>query len=173
MRISDWSSDVCSSDLLKITGDVAFTDSTYTRQTTQFNYSLVVPQPTRTYDFDTEIGAGGGGVVVSNFPVNDPARYRMVALGENGEQSHGRDWQGRLDLDYRMGPTGITNLQAGVRFNTRDFDFANYSERGNAPAGKLYSLLPLDYPTVAPGFRGDKVPQIERASGREKVCPYG
>src|SRR3546814_7621517 len=99
MRISDWSSDVCSSDLkvksmtasaggvptgnqnvvtgktdtyqagtgfiwkrdgLKITGDVAFTDSTYTRETTQFNYSLVVPQPTRTYDFDTDIGAGGG-----------------------------------------------------------------------------------------------------------------
>ena len=145
-------------DGLKITGDVAFTDSTYTRQTTQFNYSLVVPQPTRTYDFDTEIGAGGGGVVVSNFPVNDPARYRMVGLGENGEQSHGRDWQGRLDIDYRMGPTGITNLQAGVRFNTRDFDFANYSERGNAPAGQFYSLLPLDYHTVAPGFRGDKVP---------------
>src|SRR3546814_12065808 len=57
-----------------------------------------------------------------------------------------------------MGPTGITNLQAGVRFNTRDFDFANYSERGNAPAGQFYSLLPLDYHTVAPGFRGDKVP---------------
>src|SRR3546814_14541440 len=130
MRISDWSSDVCSSDLktdtyqagtgfiwkrdgLKITGDVAFTDSTYTRQTRQFNYSLVVPQPTRTYDFDTEIGAGGGGVVVSNFPVNDPARYRMVGLGENGEQSHGRDWQGRPAIDYRMGPTGITTLQAG------------------------------------------------------------
>src|SRR3546814_4139393 len=86
MRISDWSSDVCSSDLLfpgtnkvksmtasaggvptgnqnvvtgktdtyqagtgfiwkrdglKITGDVAFTDSTYTRQTRQFNYSQI------------------------------------------------------------------------------------------------------------------------------------
>src|SRR3546814_15484753 len=141
MRISDWISDVCSADLgntdtyqagtgfiwkrdgLKITGDVSFTDSTYTRQTRQFNYSLVVPQPTRTYDFDTEIGAGGGGVVVSNFPVNDPARYRMVGLGENGEQSHGRDWQGRLAIDYRMGPTGITNHQAGVRFNTPHFPF--------------------------------------------------
>src|SRR3546814_2201304 len=57
-----------------------------------------------------------------------------------------------------MGPTGITNLQAGVRFNSRDFDFANYSERGNAPAGQFYLLLPLDYHTVASGFRGDKVP---------------
>src|SRR3546814_19639616 len=27
-----------------------------------------------------------------------------------------------------------------------------------APAGQFYSLLPLDYHTVAPGFRGDKVP---------------
>ncbi|WP_447952451.1 TonB-dependent receptor [Sphingopyxis chilensis] len=145
-------------DGLKITGDVAFTDSTFTRRTTQFNYSLVVPQPTRTYDFDTDIGAGGGTVVVDDFPVNDPSRYRMVGLGENGERNHGRDWQGRLDLDYRMGPTGITNVQAGVRFNSRDFDFANYSESGNAPAGQFYSLLPLEYSTVAPGFRGDKVP---------------
>ncbi|WP_447761840.1 TonB-dependent receptor [Sphingopyxis panaciterrae] len=145
-------------DGLKITGDVAFTDSTFTRRTTQFNYSLVVPQPTRTYDFDTDIGAGGGGVVVSDFPVNDPSRYRMVGLGENGERSHGRDWQGRLDLDYRMGPTGITNLQAGVRFNTRDFDFDNYSKSGTTLPGVFYSTLPLEYSTVAPGFRGDSVP---------------
>jgi len=145
-------------DGLKITGDVAFTDSTYTRRTTQFNYSLVVPQPTRTYDFDTDIGAGGGSVVVENFPINDPSRYRMVGLGENGERSHGRDWQGRLDLDYRMGPTGITNLQAGVRFNTRDFDFANYSKSGTTLPGIFYTTLPLEYSTVAPGFRGDSVP---------------
>src|SRR5690606_9496926 len=119
-----------------------FTDSTFTRRTTQFNYSLVVPQPARTFDFETDIVAGGGSVVVDNFPVNDPARYRMVGLGENGERNHGRDWQGRLDLDYRMGPTGITNIQAGVRFNSRDFDFANYPESGTTAAGRFYSLLP-------------------------------
>src|SRR3546814_16028566 len=53
---------------------------------------------------------------------------------------------------------GMTNLTAGVRFNSGCFDSANYSEGGNAPAGQVYSLLPLDYHTVAPGVRGDKVP---------------
>src|SRR3546814_21085204 len=72
-------------DGLKITGDVAFTDSTETRQPRQFNYSIVVPQPKRPYDVDTEIGAGGGGGVGFNFPVNDPYAKRLVrAEGRGG-----------------------------------------------------------------------------------------
>ncbi|MCW4463831.1 TonB-dependent receptor [Sphingomonas sp. BT-65] len=145
-------------DGLRITGDIALTDSTFTRDTLVFNYSTTAPQPTRVYDFVTDEGPGGGSVVVSDINLNDPARYRMTGLGENGDRSHGRDVQARLDLDYRFGQRGLTNLQTGVRFNTRDFDFENYSVSGNAPAGQLYTLLPLQYSSVAPGFRGDTVP---------------
>ncbi|QDX26945.1 TonB-dependent receptor [Sphingomonas suaedae] len=144
-------------DGLRITGDVAFTDSTFTQDALNFNFSGIVPQATRTFDFDTDQGVGGGTTVVTDVNLSDPSRYRMTGLGQNGSRAHGRDWQGRLDLDYRFGPRGLTNVQAGVRFNTRDFDQSNYSESGVAPAGQFFPLLPLDYTSTSPGFRGDAV----------------
>src|SRR3546814_19277830 len=81
-------------DGLKITGDVAFPDSTYTRATTQFNSSLVVPQPTRTYVFDTDTGAGGVGAVVSYVTDNYRALPPTVVLGDKGAPRHRRDWHG-------------------------------------------------------------------------------
>lgn len=145
-------------DRLRISGDVAFTDSTFTQDALAFNFSGIVPQATRTFDFDTDEGIGGGTVIVTDVNLTDPSRYRMTGLAQNGSRAHGRDLQGRLDLDYRFGPTGLTNVQAGVRFNSRDFDQANYAESGVAPAGQFYPLLPLEYTGAAPGFRGDTVP---------------
>lgn len=142
-------------DGLRITGDVAFTDSTFSQDGLTFNFSGIVPQATREFDFDIDEGVGGGTVVVTDDNLADPARYRMTGFGQNGARNHGRDWQGRLDLDYRFGPRGLTNLQAGIRANTRDFDQSNYAESGVAPAGQFFPLLPLDYTSTSPGFRGD------------------
>jgi iron complex outermembrane recepter protein len=143
---------------LRLTGDVAFTDSTFTQEALNFNFSGIVPQATREFDFDIDEDVGGGTVVVTDDNLTDPSRYRMTGLGQNGSRNHGRDWQGRLDLDYRFGPRGLTNLQAGIRANTRDFDQSNYAESGVAPAGQFFPLLPLDYTSTSPGFRGDTVP---------------
>lgn len=144
-------------DGLRITGDVAFTDSTFTQDGLTFNFSGIVPQATRTFDFDTDQGVGGGTTVVTDVNLVDPSRYRMTSFAQNGSRAHGRDWQGRLDLDYRFGPRGLTNIQTGVRFNAREFDQANSNESGNAAAGQFFPLLPLDYTSVSPGFRGDTV----------------
>lgn len=142
-------------DRLEITGDVAFTDSTFTQNGLNFNFGGIVPQATRAFDFDIDSGVGGGTVVVLDDDLTDPARYRMTGLGQNGSRNHGRDWQGRLDLDYRLGSGMLTNLQTGIRFNTRDFDQSNYTESGVAPGGQFFPLLPLEYTGTSPGFRGD------------------
>lgn len=142
-------------DGLRVTGDVALTDSTYTQNSIGFGFTLRT-QPTRTFDFDTEAGAGGGTVTISNFDLFNQANYRMTNLNENGVRNHGRDVQARLDVDYRLGSRGITNLQAGIRYNSRDFDSQNYTENRNAPAGQFYTLLPLSYESAAPGFRNDE-----------------
>ena len=107
-------------DDLRVSGDAAFTDSTFTNHNYAFNYTLTT-QPARHLDFDTDAGVGGGTVTISNFDLFDPARYRWTNILETGNRGHGRGVQARLDVDYKLGVTGITNLQAGVRFNDRDF----------------------------------------------------
>lgn len=146
-------------DGLRVTGDVAFTDSTFTNHNFAFNYQLTA-SPTRHFDFDTDQGAGGGTVTLSNFELFNPARYRWTNINETGNRGHGRSVQARLDLDYKLGALGITNLQAGIRYSTRDADNYTYSRLGNAPAGRLYSLLPLDYVSVPPGFRNDEAESL-------------
>jgi len=142
-------------DGLRISGDLALTDSTYTQDSFAFNYTLRT-QPTRTFDFDTADGAGGGTVVLSGLNMFDQANYRMTGLNENGVRNHGRDLQARLDLDYKLNAFGITNLQAGVRFNDRDADAQNYSRSANTlTATQFYNVLPLSFGSASPGFRND------------------
>lgn len=145
---------------LRITGDAAFTDSTFTNHNNAFNFTLPV-QPARNFDFDTEDGVGGGTVTVTNYNLFDPTRYRWTNLNETGNRGHGSSVQARLDADYRMGARGITNLQAGIRFSTRDADSYTYAVAAPmAPAGQFYNLLPLDYQNVPRGFRNDDVNSV-------------
>ena len=145
---------------LRITGDAAFTDSTFTNRNIGFNFTMPV-QPTRSYDFDTADGVGGGIVTVSNYNLFDPARYRWTNLNDAGNRGHGSSIQARLDADYRMGSQGITNLQAGIRFSTRDADNYTYAvATPMAPAGQFYTVLPLEYENVPRGFRNDDVNSI-------------
>jgi TonB-dependent receptor len=145
-------------DNLRVSGDVAFTDSTFTTMGFTLNTTLNAG-PTRSFDFDTDVGAGGGSAVISNYNLFDPANYRLTGISESGNRNHGRDWQGRIDVDYRLGALGITNLQAGVRINSRDTDSGNFSRSANVPAGQFFNLLPLEYDTASPGFRNDNVDQ--------------
>jgi TonB-dependent receptor len=58
-------------------------------------------------------------------------------------------------MDYKLDAFGITNLQAGIRYSTRDADNYVYNRTDTAPAGRLFTLLPLDYETADRGFRND------------------
>ena len=144
---------------LRITGGAAFTDSTFTNHNYRFNFTTTT-QPTRHFDFDTEAGVGGGTVTLSNFDVFDPARYRWTNIEESGNRGHGRSIQARLDIDYRLNALGIKNLQAGIRFSDRDADSYVYNRLSNAPAGRLYTLLPLSYESTAVGFRNDEADSL-------------
>ncbi|MFS2110333.1 TonB-dependent receptor [Sphingomonas sp. Sphisp140] len=150
---------VWKADRLKVTGDVAWTDSTYTQNNLNFNYTLTT-QPTRTFNFDTPAGAGGGVVTLTNFDLFNPSLYRLTTFTDSGTRTHGRDIQARLDFDYALGDEGITNLQAGIRFNSRDADSRAYTRTGTAPANQFFSVLPLEYSSVPGGFRGDEAETV-------------
>jgi iron complex outermembrane receptor protein len=140
---------------LKITGDAAFTDSTFTNHNYTFNYQLSAA-PVRHFEFDTPEGVGGGTVtLLNNFDLFNPGLYRWTNIVEAGNRGHGRSVQGRLDLDYKLDRLGITNLQAGIRYSTRDTDNYVYNRTDTAPAGRFFTLLPLDYETADRGFRND------------------
>lgn len=140
---------------LKITGDAAFTDSTFTNHNYNFNYQLTTA-PARHFEFDTDQGVGGGTVtLLNNFNLFNPGLYRWTNIVEGGNRGHGRSVQGRLDVDYKLDMFGISSLQAGIRYSTRDTDNYTYTRTDTAPAGRLFTLLPLDYETADRGFRND------------------
>lgn len=146
---------------LKLTGDVAFTDSTFTRHTAAFNFALA-STPARHFEFDTPEGVGGGTVTLNNFDLYNAANYRWTGLTQSGNRGHGRSVQGRLDVDYKLDGWGISNLLAGVRMSTREAESYNYAPpNAPAPAGQLYTLLPLSYVTTQGGFRNDDVTSIK------------
>ncbi|RYD67153.1 MAG: TonB-dependent receptor [Sphingomonadales bacterium] len=150
---------------LKLTGDVALTDSTFTDLNYAFNFNLVT-QPSRHYEFDTDVGAGGATVTLTNYDLTNPANYRWTTLGQNGSRVHGRSVQGRLDLNYRIEKAGISDLQAGVRYSTRDADRLQYTAP-NGTANILFTALPqLAFQTVPASFRSD-----EAASVRTFLAP--
>lgn len=144
---------------LKITGDAALTDSTFTNNNYAFNYTTTT-QPARHFDFDTDEGVGGGTVTVSNFDLFNPALFRWTNVTETGNRGHGRSVQARLDADYQPHMPIITDVMGGVRYSTRDADNHTYSRTDTAPANQLFTALPLDYERAATGLRNDDADSI-------------
>ncbi|ANY19329.1 TonB-dependent Receptor Plug Domain protein [Tsuneonella dongtanensis] len=85
---------------LRLSGDVAWTDSTYTQKNINFNYQI--NRPIRDFTFDSDVGEGGGAVLIQDIDLFDPSNYYITALRENGDRNHGRDLQGRLDAFYSL-----------------------------------------------------------------------
>ncbi|AQR73422.1 hypothetical protein BXU08_07005 [Sphingomonas sp. LM7] len=147
-------------DRLKVTGDVAWTDSTYSFNAFAFNYTFTT-QPTRTFNFDTGMGVGGATVTLSNFDLFNPALYRLTSTSESGNRNHGRDIQARLDAEYALPGFVFDKLQAGIRFNRRTADTYSYSTGvTNAPANQLFSVLPLDFESAQAGFKNDEADSV-------------
>ncbi|MDV3458431.1 TonB-dependent receptor [Sphingomonas sp. HF-S4] len=148
---------------LRITGDAAFTDSTFTNHNYAFNYTLPT-QPARHFEFDTPDGVGGGTVtLLNNYNLFNPALYRWNNIVETGNRGHGRGVQARLDVDYKLGALGITNLQAGIRYSTRDADSYVYNRTDTPQPTNLirfFPSLPLSYENAARGFRNDEATSL-------------
>ncbi len=147
---------------LKISGDLAYTESTFINRNVAFNYTLT-SSPARHFEFDTAQGVGGGTVNFINYDLFNQANYRWTGLTQTGNRGHGASWQGRLDLDYKLDRFGLTNIQAGIRYSTRDADSYSYAQAtAAAPAGQTYSVLAsmLDIQTAASGFRNDDATSI-------------
>lgn len=144
---------------LKVTGDLALTDSTYTQRVFAFNFTLQ-SAPSRNFNFDTPEGAGGGTVTLNNFDLFAPSSFRMTGISETGQRNHGRDVQARLDVEAPVNLFGLDKIQAGIRYNNRDLDARNVSRSGTAPAAQLYTVLPLDYDAALAGFAGDDVDTV-------------
>lgn len=147
---------------LKITGDVAYTESTFINRNVAFNYTLT-STPARHFEFDTSQGVGGGTVNLINYDLFNPVNYRWTGLTQTGNRGHGESWQGRLDLDYKLDNFFLTNIQAGLRFSTRDADSYSYSQAtAAAPAGQTYAVLAsmLDIQPALRGFRNDDAASI-------------
>jgi iron complex outermembrane recepter protein len=148
---------------LRVTGDAAFTDSTFTNHNFAFNYTLPT-QPARHFEFDTPDGVGGGTVtLLNNYELFNPALYRWNNVVESGNRGHGRSIQARLDVDYKLGALGITNLQAGIRFSTRDADSYVYNRTDTPQPTNLvrfFPSLPLSYENAARGFRNDEATSL-------------
>ncbi|NYT41814.1 TonB-dependent receptor [Sphingomonas sp. R-74633] len=144
---------------LKVTGDLALTDSTYTQRVFAFNYALQ-SAPSRNFNFDTPAGAGGGTVTLNNFDLFAPTSFRMTGISETGQRNHGRDVQAKLDVEAPVNLLGLDRIQAGVRYNNRDLDARNVSRSGTAIAAQLFTVLPLEYDAAPAGFAGDNVDTI-------------
>ena len=148
---------------LRISADIARTDSTFTGSTASVDYALANRQ-TVTFDTDVDREDGGAEFSFANFDPANPANYVYRGFYEEAQESHGDDWQARLDFTYDTGMAALPEIQFGVRHVNRDAhrEFGN-RYFGNAPVEDQripLSQVPLDYVLFQPGFRGSDVQQL-------------
>lgn len=144
---------------MKVTGDIALTDSTYTQRVFAFNYTLQ-SAPSRNFNFDTPSGVGGGTVTLNDFDLFAPTSFRMTGISETGQRNHGRDVQAKLDIETPVELLVLDKIQAGIRYNNRNLDARNVSRSGTASAAQLFTVLPLEYDAALAGFGGDSVDTV-------------
>lgn len=157
---------------LRITADLARTESTFTGSTESVDYRLCASVPGNNDPFSCGqtvnfvIGRPGGIPTFDlvGFDPSDPNNYAFRGLFEENQQAKGKDWQGRVDFEYKMGSSFLDNIQWGVRYVDRDASRVYGSRYSRDPATRLpgfpdmygspIGLVPLDYQLFSPGFRG-------------------
>ena len=140
---------------LRITGDIARTDSTFRGSTASFDWQLNTNQYTVDFDIGTPNG-NGPTFEVSGIDPTDIDNFEYRGFYEEAQQAKGDDWQARLDFEYEPGLDFVPKLQWGARFVDRNAErfFGNrYWNFG----GRHIPLadLPLEFHTFNPAFRGD------------------
>jgi TonB-dependent receptor len=142
---------------LKITADLARTITHFQLRTESVDEQI----GTNNYSVNWNTGYPGGPgptfQVVGLDPTN-PAIYQYRGFFEDYADPRGKDWQGRVDLEYNPRIDFIPKIQAGVRYTDRDAsDVAGNFYWNAAAAGKAVPItqVPLDYELSGAAFRGD------------------
>jgi TonB-dependent receptor len=132
----------------KASADLAYTTSTFTGSTESVDRRFI-GTPSISFDLETpQFNIGG-------LNPTDPAGFIFDGLFEENQQSSGRDWQGRVDLQYEFDEDFfIRNIQAGGRFTNRDArrEYANRFARPLVPTNG--GALPLKFELTPEGFKG-------------------
>ena len=131
----------------KASADLAYTKSTFTGSTESLDRRFI---GTPTINFDLETPQFD----VSGLNQLDPNGFLFAGLFEESQRSSGRDWQGRVDLQYDFEEFFIRNVQVGARFTDRD-SIRLYANRFAGPAAATNAgTLPLTFRPTPEGFKG-------------------
>jgi iron complex outermembrane receptor protein len=140
---------------LRITADIAHTQSTFNLKTESVDYEI----NTNNYSVDWYTGMVGGYGPTFRVRGLDPtnkAIYNYRGFFEDYLTAKGKDWQARLDFEWKPGPDFLKNIQWGVRFVDRDAADTGGSFYWNAGGrGVSINAVPLDYELFHSAFHGD------------------
>lgn len=148
-------------DRVTVSTDLARTDSKSTVSIYSLDTAFASTPSATDVDFDVQRGVGGGAFSFRNFDVFDPANYVYRGFFDRLVIGEGKDYQGRLDVEYRPDLSFLPSLQAGIRFGDRDGAFRN-GERYSPQEGLRLPLsaLPVSFGAFRPGFRGSDIQPI-------------
>jgi iron complex outermembrane recepter protein len=132
----------------KASADLAYTKSTFTGSTESVDRRFI---GTPTINFDLETPQFD----ISGLNPLDPNAFIFAGLYEENQRSSGRDWQGRVDLQYDFEDAFfIRNVQVGARFTDRDA-VRRFSNRFAGPLVPTNGgALPLTFRPNPEGFKG-------------------
>ena len=141
---------------LRVTADLARSNSTFTGHTESVDWVLCNGNFNCGQTVDFVIGAPGQMPTfnIENFDYKNPANYFYRGFFEENQQAKGKDWQGRLDFEYRTDSPFLSKLQWGVRYVDRDASRVYGNRYSTMNYGTPISQVPLDYELFRPGFIG-------------------
>jgi iron complex outermembrane receptor protein len=148
---------------LLVSGDLARTRSKFTGDTESVDFALRNPQ---VVSANTGLAGGPGPAFsLANFNPADPNNYWFRGFFEDNQVARGDDWQGRVDLTYRLDSGFLSSVQAGLRYTDRNA----HRREGNRYFGNddilnqhiPLSAVPLDYELFHTGFSGDNVSTLD------------
>lgn len=144
---------------LRVTADLAHTNSTFTGHTESIDWVLCHGNFNCGQTVDFVIGEPGQTPTfnIENFDYKNPANYFYRGFFEENQQAKGKDWQGRLDFEYRTGASFLPKLQWGVRYVDRDASRVYGNRYSTMNYGTPIAQVPLDYELFRAGFRGADV----------------
>lgn len=140
---------------LRITADIAHTQSKFKLRTESVDYEI----NTNNYSVDWYTGMVGGygpTFQVRGLDPTNKAIYNYRGFFEDYSNPKGKDWQARLDFEWKPGVDFLRNIQWGVRYVDRDASDSAGNFYWNAGGrGVSISSVPIDYELFHAAFRGD------------------
>ena len=140
---------------LRATVDVAHTISRFVNSVYSFDTAWAAPA---TVTANTGLTSSVGPFLTFG-PGTDPtsaANYIYRGFFDRQQVARGKDWQGRIDVTYDTGVSGMPTLEAGFRYVDRDAHYEDGSRYSSREGEALpLSAVPVDYAVSSSGFPSD------------------